>query len=69
MAASRWGVDSLGAVVAMDPRYQRGRAFRLRRYRFLEGARDSALACKLRFLETPHVHHCDSMMLFEETDA
>jgi flavorubredoxin len=22
---------------------------------------------KLRFLETPHVHHWDSMMLFEET--
>lgn len=24
---------------------------------------------KLRFLETPHVHHWDSMMLFEETTA
>ena len=22
---------------------------------------------KLRFLETPHVHHWDSMMVFEET--
>ena len=22
---------------------------------------------KLRFLETPHVHHWDSMMLFDET--
>jgi flavorubredoxin len=67
--------------------------------RFVEGARDSALACsaasvqlnlsgwncagrveghqdgdvidlgehRLRFLETPHVHHWDSMMLFDET--
>ena len=36
-----------------------------------EGHRDGALLDlgrhKLRFLETPHVHHWDSMMLYEET--
>jgi flavorubredoxin len=37
----------------------------------LQGFKDGEMlnlgAHKLRFLETPHVHHWDSMMLFEET--
>ncbi len=32
-----------------------------------DGERPDLGAHRLRFLETPHVHHWDSMMIFEET--
>src|SRR3954467_8952823 len=35
----------------------------------MDGATLDLGAHKLRFIETPHVHHWDSMMIFEETTA